>query len=110
MDPYLETCWGDVHTSLITYARDQLRVQLPPDLRVRVEEQVAVQIASGENGPVAGGRRFYPDIRIVEQPQGGEPPAAEGAVAVAEPLIIPLRVESQTQRSLRIIDARSGNR
>src|SRR5262245_8713685 len=43
MDPYLESCWGDVHTSLITYARDQLRVQLPADLRVRVEEQVALE-------------------------------------------------------------------
>jgi len=67
MDPYHESFWGDVHTSLITYARNQLRVHLPADLRVRVEEQ-------------------------------------------AEPLVIPLEVESQTQRSLQIIDPRSGNR
>jgi hypothetical protein len=65
MDPYLESSWGDVHTSLITYARDQLRVQLPPDLRARVEEQVAVQVD--------------------------------------------FDTESETQRSLRILDTRSGN-
>jgi hypothetical protein len=70
MDPYLESFWGDVHTSLVTYARNQLRVQLPPDLRVRVEEQVAA----------------------------------------GEPLVIPLEVETLTQRSLRSIDTRSGNR
>jgi len=68
MDPYLESSWGDVHTSLVTYARDQLRVQLPPNLRARVEEQVA------------------------------------------EPLVIPLEVEPQTQRSLHILDIHSGNR
>ena len=43
MDPYLESYWGDVHTSLVTYARDQLRPQLPKDLRVRVEEHVTAQ-------------------------------------------------------------------
>src|SRR5271156_6064588 len=95
MDPYLESFWGDVHTSLITYARNQLRVQLPPDLRVRVEEQVAVQVASGDNGPVTERRRFYPDVRVVEQPRGGEQPSVATAV-VAEPLVIPLEMESQT--------------
>src|SRR3954454_10022036 len=76
MDPYLEAHWGDVHASLITYARDQLRVQLPPDLRVRVrvEERVAVEVDSGENGPAGKRRRFYPDVRVMEQPRGGGAP------------------------------------
>src|SRR5256885_6518067 len=43
MDPYLEARWGDVHQSLITYARDALQPNLPPDLRARVEERVFVQ-------------------------------------------------------------------
>src|SRR5438093_5157102 len=43
MDPYLERHWGDVHHSLITYARDQLREVLPKDLRARVEERVFVE-------------------------------------------------------------------
>ena len=38
MDPYLERHWGDVHTSLVTYARDSLQKLLPRDLRARVEE------------------------------------------------------------------------
>ncbi|MBW3600284.1 MAG: DUF4058 family protein [Planctomycetes bacterium] len=38
MDPYLEAFWGDVHASLVTYARDQLRVQLSPDLKARAVE------------------------------------------------------------------------
>jgi hypothetical protein len=75
MDPYLEARWGDVHTSLITYARDQLQQQMPRDLRVRVEEYIT-----------------------------------EGGIAVAEPLLVPRHLEEQTQRSLQIIDTRSGNR
>jgi hypothetical protein len=112
MDPYLESFWGDVHASLTIYARNQLRGQLPADLRVRVEEQVSVQIAREENGQTTQGRRFYPDVRVVEHPQGaGERPSGESSpAALAEPLIIPLEVESRTQRSLRIIDTRSGNR
>jgi Protein of unknown function (DUF4058) len=40
MDPYLEACWGDVHVSLVIYARNQLQRQLPGNMRARVEEQV----------------------------------------------------------------------
>ena len=29
MDPYLEQHWGDVHTSLVIYARNQLQKVLP---------------------------------------------------------------------------------
>jgi len=114
MDPYLEVRWGDVHTSLITYARDQLQRQMPPELRVRVEEHVTVQIAGSGNGHPARRHGFYPDVRVVEHPAGtGTQPAstpAEGAVAVLEPLVVPLELEQQTQRSLQIIDTHSGNR
>lgn len=48
MDPYLEEHWGDVHTSMTTYARDQLAGQLPPDLRVRVEEYTAAEADDGD--------------------------------------------------------------
>jgi hypothetical protein len=94
MDPYLESRWGDVHTNLITYARDQLQRQMPRDLRVRVEEHVTVQVAGGGNGP-------YPDVFAVGK-QGAE-------IATAEPLLVPLTPEEQTQRSLQIIDTHSGN-
>ncbi len=39
MNPWLEEHWGDVHTSLTTYARDQLQPRLPPGLRARIEEE-----------------------------------------------------------------------
>jgi hypothetical protein len=38
MDPFLENRWGDVHTSLTTYTRDQLQPQLPAGLYARIEE------------------------------------------------------------------------
>ena len=43
MDPYLEQKWGEVYTSLIVYARNQLNAQLPDDLQATVEQYVAVQ-------------------------------------------------------------------
>ena len=68
MDPYLEAYWGDVHTSLMTYGRDQLRCQLPRDLRVRVEEHVTVQMADQDTIRQGG---YDPDVRVMETP-GGE--------------------------------------
>lgn len=72
-DPFLENHWGDVHTSLTTYARNQLQPQLPSGLRARVEEHVAV-----EDDPAAKKRR--PDVRIVQ-----EPPYAAGAGTAVMP-------------------------
>jgi hypothetical protein len=114
MDPYLEARWGDVHTSLITYARDQLQPQMPRGLHVRVEEHITIQIAGAGNGDGSPRHGFYPDVRVVERPGGAGAPAAaaaaENAVGVAEPLLVPLELEPQTQRSLEIIDTYSGNR
>ena len=77
MDPYLEAHWGDVHQSLITYARDQLQAQLPADLRARVQERMFVEMPEGVHRPV------YPDVRVIERPIRGRQSAA-GGVAVAE--------------------------
>jgi hypothetical protein len=49
MDPYLEPFWGDVHSSLVLYVRNQLQGVLPRDLRARVQERVFV-----DNPPVWG--------------------------------------------------------
>lgn len=107
MDPYLEQHWGDVHTRLIVYSGDQIRPQLPGHLKVRVEEKIAVQ--SDLEGLRSEG--YYPDVRIVEHPAGrGAQPAAAGGVAVAEPVLVPVIREQATERSLQIIDTRSGNR
>ena len=105
MDPYLESHWGDVHISLITYARDQIRAQLPSDLKVRAEEHVAVQL------PDEASHGFYPDVHVIERPSSKTASATSpSAVAVAEPLIVPIHWEQETQRSIQILDGHSGNR
>ena len=72
MDPYLESHWGDIHTTLMVYARNQLNAQLPDDLQARVEESLAVMEDDEKT------RTVYPDVRVVE-----EPGLAVGGVATA---------------------------
>jgi hypothetical protein len=117
MDPYLEAHWGDVHARLVTYASDQLAQQMPANLKVRIEEYVAVEI---EDEPQD---HFYvPDVRVFERSgsagAGAATTGAATAVATAaqeqtdveEPLYIPFAVEPPTQREIRIVDARDGGR
>lgn len=47
MDPYLEQYWGDVHTTLMVYARNQINESLPDDLQARVEESLSVETDEG---------------------------------------------------------------
>src|SRR4030081_1802532 len=99
MDPYLEQFWGDVHASLIIYARDQLRRALPGDLRARVEERVVVETPLGRE------RDRYPDLRVVERGHRKRAAAPrKGGVAVAEPLVIHLPDDSITEGYIEIID------
>jgi len=107
MDPYLERHWGDVHSSLVIYARDQLQRKLPDGLRARVEERVFVE------SPGDGGRSIIPDVRVVEGGRAAKAATAsapEPGVAVAEPVLIVAADEPATQTYLVIIDARSGDR
>lgn len=104
MDPYLEQHWGDIHTSLMVYLRDQISEQLPADLQARVEESVSVDVDNTS-------RWVYPDVQVTEHP--GSPPGASAVVmepTVAEPSIIPLPGEQVTTRHLEIVDKNSGNR
>ena len=110
MNPWLEWHWGDVHTSLTTYARDQLQPQLPSGLRARVEEYVAVE--ADEEWEDAGDR-FSPDVRVVERPGAAAPESGGVAVAVsaeAEPLIVPRKTEPETLRYIQIVDTKTGHR
>jgi hypothetical protein len=104
MDPYLERHWGDVHHRFITYASDQLQAALPKPLVARVEERVFVESAPATR------RHVVPDVRIVERRRGKRNGTrTNGAVTVAEPLIIALD-EPVTQGFIEIRDAASGNR
>jgi uncharacterized protein DUF4058 len=106
MDPYLEAHWGDVHTRLIVYASEQLQPQMPEELWVRVEEHVGVLL---EDQPE---RKVVPDIRVVGKDAEELRQASNGAssVAVAEPLVVPLNIEPQTERWIEVIDTKSGER
>src|SRR5438445_9424625 len=104
MDPYLEKHWGDVHTRLITYASDQLQKVLPRDLRARVEERLVV---TGIGRP----RPIFPDVRVFETRRKPRRPANGAAgVAVAEPILIELPGEPETQRFIEIRDLSTGSR
>jgi hypothetical protein len=106
MDPYLEAHWGDVHTSLMVYASNQINAQLPDDLLARVEESLAVGLE------VRTWRTVCPDVRVVEEP--GPAPAgasaARAAVAVAEPFLVLVEGDPRTQRHIKIIDRSDGGR
>lgn len=102
MDPYLETHWRDVHTSLMTYIRDQLQDQLPLDLVARVEESVSVDVADES-------RLIAPDVRITEDFASAEPAVSRTSAAVAEPLVV-LEEIPQTARHVKIVDLSSGER
>jgi len=109
MNPWLEWHWGDVHTSLTTYARDLLQPQLPPGLRARVEEYVAVE---AQDEPEYDGDRFSPDVRVFERPGAASGSGAVGTAvtAVVEPLIVPRKTEPETLRYIQIIDTKTGHR
>ena len=107
MDPYLEASWGDVHNTLITYAREQLQPLLPPDLRARAEECLVVE------SPDSSRRTIRPDLHVSgrPRPRGNPAPPAEGAgIAVAEPLRFLIDDEPEIRRYLEILDIRSGRR
>lgn len=111
MNPWLEEHWGDVDTSLTTYARDQLQPRLPSGLRARVEEYVAVESEEDWDAPRS---RFSPDVRVIERPEtsqesGGAATAAAVAVA-AEPLVVRREIEPETLRYIQIVDTNSGRR
>jgi hypothetical protein len=104
MDPYLEQHWGDVHTSFVVYARNQLNAQLPDDLQARVEESVGVAIDDQVS------RAIHPDVRVSKEPEEPEtvPTSAASGVAVAEPYVILLEDEPRTQRHLEIVELNGG--
>lgn len=113
MDPYLEQHWGDVHTSLATYTKDQLQKYLPKDLVARVEERVAVESrnfdteAERDSEP----RDYYPDVRIEEHRRGRTSETKSGgSVAVADAIEVKRTSEPFTQRSIQIIEPKTGNR
>ena len=105
MDPYLEARWGDVHQGLITYARDALQPQLPPDLRARVEERVFVEAEAEQI------RRIVPDVHVAQYPPSHAAPSTlreTGGAAVAEPMVFLLEDEALTEGYIEIRERGGG--
>jgi hypothetical protein len=103
MDPWLEQHWGDIHHSIITYARDQLQPRLPGGLRARMGERLLVEDPEEET------RSIYPDLRVVEHfESSSSPDHGQTAVACAEPLLIQYPNEPEKQGYIEIIDPRAG--
>ncbi|MCY2991971.1 MAG: DUF4058 family protein [Planctomycetota bacterium] len=109
MNPWLESHWGDMHTSLTTYARDHLQPQLPAGLRARIEEYVAVESDEPLDGPR---RRFAPDVRVIERPDATaeSEDVATSVATMAEPLLVLRRSEPETLHTIQIVDATAGHR
>jgi hypothetical protein len=100
MDPYLEPHWLDVHTSLVSGARDALNGELPDDLIASAEERIAVE-GNQEDHLLA------PDVRIFEPPVDSpvviEESAEGGAISMPYRLIA--QIEPVIERFIKIIDA-----
>lgn len=104
MDPYLETRWGDVHSSLAIYGRDLLNRSLPAGLIARAEERTIVS-ASDEDV-----RHMVPDVSVFERGVGQPSLRPGNGVALADSLCLVLDEVEIRQRYLEIRDARSGGR
>jgi hypothetical protein len=100
MDPYPEDHWRDVHARLIVYICDHLQDQLGGGgkLRARVEERLVV-----EADEVAV-RAINPDVCVFESARGDPGGGVAIAAPAAEPLIIPLPAEDQTETYIEIIE------
>jgi hypothetical protein len=105
MDPYLERQWGDVHHSMIQYARDMLQPALPADLRARVEERVYLECESELRCVIV------PDLHVAEVRSAVEGVAADrerGGTAVAEPVVFEVREEPITEGYIEIRQREGG--
>lgn len=104
MDPYLEPSWGDVHTSLATYARDQLNKQMPAGLKPGVHESVAVEVDDPSDDEIV---TYFPDVTVGTVPRGKSTGGLATATA-AEPVLLARRPEPATLRSVWIVTADGG--
>jgi hypothetical protein len=108
MDPYLELDWLDVHSALVTYARDQLQDRLPGDLVARMESRVLLEDEGGQSV-----RSQHPDVRVMERDSSGAATAvlAPPELEFAKPdLVLSTETEPATERYLEIVDAATRNR
>jgi hypothetical protein len=106
MDPYLERFWGDVHSSLIIFAKLAIQRQLGGNLVARSEDRVYV-----DDDEALRQQFRVPDVRVVEQGIYDVPLlASAGGLAVAEPTVITIESEEITESFVQILDTALGGR
>ncbi len=113
MDPFLELRWQDVHTSLMTYIRDQLQEQLPADLLARMNERVVMEFTDDEPAPRDPHASGRPDVGIMESSGGiavAAPPMIDRELAVPSGIMIREFEFPETEPFIEIVDAQTGAR
>jgi hypothetical protein len=114
MNPWLESYWGDIHTSLTTYARDAIQRQLPLGLHARVEEYLSVD--EPDSDPKYRHRRISPDIHIAQYEQSAIASGLAGTATIElgdvmqEPIRIRRVFEPETLRYIAIVDKKANRR
>jgi hypothetical protein len=105
MDPYLESRWADVHSSLIITIREALQPRLPASLRARAEERVLLEDVARDT-PVS----YRADVAVVERPtgEGARAPGVK-STATQEEVTIEFPETQRVERWLQIIDVANGN-
>lgn len=103
MDPYLEDRWPTVHANLITFIQEVLQPKLPSALRARSEERLLVEEADED-------RQVYQADVAVLQSTGSQNAPPASAIATIEPIAITLEESDIYERSVQIIDIKTGNR
>jgi hypothetical protein len=104
MDPYLESRWGDVHSTLVTYIKEAVQVLLPSGLRARTETDVLLEAEEGD-------RVYRPDVAVFKDSKTAPRSDSDaGSVAVAGPVLVQVTREPVQERRVVIIDVLNGNR
>src|SRR4051812_17515454 len=99
VDPWLQSVWGNVHTTMSTYVRDLLNEQLSPGLIAVTQQRVFIESSVGAD------RSIYPDVHVIERMR----PAAGGAAVastdtVDEPIVLEMPADAFEQPYIEIID------
>lgn len=103
MDPYLESRWSDVHSTLIAAAREAVNRVLPAGLVARIEMRTIIAADDDET------REIAPDISVIERDaHSDQRQTLASSVAVAEQVCVQIPQWEFKQRYLEIRDAGTG--
>ena len=105
MDPYLERYRGDVHSSMVTFAKVAIQRQLGGDLIARSEDRVYIDDEDSLRRQIR-----IPDVRVVQQGIADIPFQPASGVAIAEPTVLEVEGDEVAESFVQILDTADGNR